>query len=356
MKPESHAVAIRDDPRPPVIEKLRGTLVHIPDLQCLMHGWPQGVHPDVDRLEVEVSQILESIFSSPQDAKRLQKVKASGLALFGASWWACVPYEKLRIATHLMIWLFTWDDGMLYPAIFSLFTTNKYEETDSHEYSSLVYDVERSRRFREDTLLFLKETLLPRDESRVELSINPIIANFKPIGDAISESYDHRRVGAFLDELRFYIEMTEEEQQLQSVQKLPTIGEYMRRRMGSGAVRVLLAITEYVYNLDIPHEVMEQGFMEKIWDETNIIISVVNDILSIKKEIDQEQIDSLIPLLTLEVGTGQLAINKAVEMVDTAVQRFEQAEEDALASCRSRSTVLEDVPSYRKGTKLDAKI
>ena len=47
-----------------------------------------------------------------------------------------------------------------------------------------------------------------------------------------------------MQELEFYIEMTEVEQREQLSEHLPSVESYNRRRMGSGAV--LLAIHEYV--------------------------------------------------------------------------------------------------------------
>lgn len=47
-------------------------------------------------------------------------------------------------------------------------------------------------------------------------------------------------------ELDFFIEMCESEQRVQLSGHLPSVESYNRRRMGSGAVGVLLAIHEYV--------------------------------------------------------------------------------------------------------------
>ncbi len=54
------------------------------------------------------------------------------------------------------------------------------------------------------------------------------------------------QVETFLKELRFFIEMTGVEQQVQMSKKLPSVDEYYQRRKGSSAVRMCLAITEYV--------------------------------------------------------------------------------------------------------------
>jgi hypothetical protein len=52
-----------------------------------------------------------------------------------------------------------------------------------------------------------------------------------------------------MDELRFFIEMTEEEHMFQQTHALPSVDDYMRRRMGSSAVGTCLAIQEYVNTL-----------------------------------------------------------------------------------------------------------
>ena len=57
--------------------------------------------------------------------------------------------------------------------------------------------------------------------------------------------------------------MTDEEQRLQMTQHLPTVTEYYRRRMGSSAVRVCLAITQYV---DYPESRLSSGHKQSIDD------------------------------------------------------------------------------------------
>ena len=52
------------------------------------------------------------------------------------------------------------------------------------------------------------------------------------------------QVTTFLDELVYYIKMTEIEQQFQMSGRIPSVDQYMTHRMGSSAVRVCLAIME----------------------------------------------------------------------------------------------------------------
>ncbi|KAK8113060.1 terpenoid synthase [Apiospora sp. TS-2023a] len=248
-----------------VMTQVRGSRVRLPDFQSLLAHWPQGVHPEVDRLEQDVQRILESIFPNPEDVVRLQRTKAAKLGLFSASWWAYSSYDALKTLLHLSIW---------------------------------------ASDFRRETLAYLNESLSDggkRDCSAI--STNPIITGFGPVGQSIASWGDDGvdQVNMFLRELAFFIQMVEEEQKAQAMPHLPTVDEYMKHRMGTSGVRTFLAIMES------------------------------NDILSLKKEIAQSQVDSLIPLLFLELGSTQAAIDRGADMVKASIGRFEAAEEGLLA-------------------------
>ncbi|KAI1097855.1 isoprenoid synthase domain-containing protein [Jackrogersella minutella] len=325
-----------DQVRRQVIESMRGSSVVIPDLQCLVSHWPSATHPEIERLEEDVFRTLESIFPSLDEEKRRRKLKASGVAFFGASWWAYASFEALRIGTYLATWLFIWDD-----------------ETDSHEYSPLIYDFEEACAFRRETMQYLQETLSRQStpSSLERISSNPIITNFRPVGEAVSKSCSDYQTERFMDELRFFIEMTEEEHDYQITQRVPTIKEYTKRRMGSGGVRVCLAISEYTRGIEIPEHVMRSRKMQTIWNETNIIICTTNDILSVKKEVDQSQIDSLIPLLFIEHKSVQTAVDRAVHIVQSAIKRLDATEADILKSYASNPKLYKDISQFIEGCK-----
>jgi len=317
-----------------LLSRMRGATVTIPDIQALMSHWPQGVNPEIERLERDSQDMLAWILNSPNDGPRLKKMNRSGVALFGASWWAYAPYEALLTATYLSIWLFVWDD-----------------ETDSLEFASLINDFDAACAFRRETMAYIEASL--QKERTVDLdsiSTNRVITNFKPVGEAIAKNCNQRQINTFLEELRFFIQMSEEEQMFQMTPHLPTIEDYSRRRKGSSAVRVCLAITEYAFGITLPDEVMNDEDMEVIWNETNVNISTVNDILSIKKEVDQSQIDTLIPLLVVKLGSVQAAIDRATEITRESIERFEAAEKRLMEKYTDEKT-QEDIRKFIDGAK-----
>ncbi|KAI0892300.1 terpenoid synthase [Annulohypoxylon nitens] len=341
------------NPREQLLMSLRGCHVTIPDMQSMISHWPQGVHPDIERLCEHVEKTFASISSSFKDATRFRKLKASNMPFFGASWWPYASYEALETVMLMSIWLFAWDD-----------------ETDSLEFSTIVNDWDQASTFRQRTIDYVQQCLSGSSESKLsEISTDPIITGFKPVGQAMLKTCNDReislfpigrlqksnrgvgQINTFLDEMIFFIRSCGEEQEIQLTNQLPTVEECARRRLGTGAVRICLATIEYAYGIALPQEVMDDEAMQRLWNETNIIICTSNDILSFKKEVAQSQVDSLVALLSLELGSVQTAMNHAVEIVRSATYRLEAAETDLLERYSSMPKVQEDIRKFVEGCK-----
>ncbi|KAI0602634.1 terpenoid synthase [Biscogniauxia sp. FL1348] len=324
MSPGLSEVKPHEDSRARLVASMRGTKVVIPDFQQLLSHWPAGELQDADKLRETAHAWLEKTFGAPEDAKRLSWLKASGIDSLAACWWPYARFEALLLATYLLYWLFAWDD-----------------ENDSGEFSSMLESFERACAFRAETLRYIEAVLSPSststDADLAQISSHKLIAMFQPVGEAVKASHDEDQKQVFLSELRFFVQMVEEEHRFQTTGVLPTVDQYMRRRMGSSAVLVCLAVHEHALGIRLPREVLDSEPMKIIWHETNVIISIMNNIFSLKKEIEQDQVDSLIPLLTQQQqqqlggsGAVQSAVDEATAMVTASVRRFEAAERDLL--------------------------
>jgi hypothetical protein len=129
----------------------------------------------------------------------------------------------------------------------------------------------------------------------------------------------------FLTELVYFVESCQLEQQNQVEGHLPAAQEYLQRRMGSGAVRVCLALSEFACRIVLPSEIMAGPDMTTIWDATNIIICLMNDILSLKKEFAQGQVDSILPVLFAEHGSMDAAMSIAAKLIVQHVRSVDDA-------------------------------
>ncbi|KAL8963659.1 MAG: hypothetical protein Q9193_000103 [Seirophora villosa] len=290
-------------PRKQLLKSLKGRVLHIPNLQALMSHWPQYVNPELERLREDVDNTLRNLFP---DSTRLRKMSLADPALFAASWWPYASFQRLKIATYLSIWLFAWDD-----------------ETDSAEFSSLVSDLHAARMFREETVGYMTKCLSGgHPELDTKRSSNTIIEFFGTFGKTISSSCTAA--------------MTDVEQEFQLSGMLPTADEYRQRRMGSSAVGVCLAISEYAFGIDIPRHIMAEDDMKTLWTETNVIISTVNDILSVKKEMH---------------GTLERSMNEVVADLKRAIANLELAARQLLDRHSNETAVLPALEKFIHGCK-----
>ncbi|KAF2467746.1 terpenoid synthase [Lindgomyces ingoldianus] len=207
------------------------------------------------------------------------------------------------------MWLFIWDD-----------------EIDA-EVGRLSSDLKAAQNFRNDTIRYMQFCLGLGDDD-CPAPENPIIAFFKVIGDAALESYTLEQRELLFKELEFFMETSEVEQRRRLSEELPTLDEYITCRMGTSAVGVTSAFNEFAQGMaPLPSHVINDADMRTLWDETNIIIWAVNDLLSLKKEVQQQTVDSLVPLLYHRFGNLQLAVSLIVEAVEKAVQNFDSTAE-----------------------------
>ncbi|KAF2228450.1 terpenoid synthase [Viridothelium virens] len=291
-------------------QRLSGQQVWLPDLEKTFERYPVAENVEVGRLREDVAKRLDFFFPSGKLSERL---KAADIGGFGAVWWPYAPYEQLRICTYLMIWLFAWDD-----------------ETDSLEYSDLSGDFERSKVFRAETIAYCRQCLglLGPYEPPMPCS-NPLITNFKDIGESLQQRLSYSRRLWLMDDIEHFVRIVETEQRMTLSKRLPSVREYMHRRMGTSAVNPCINLSDYAYGFDgfeMPRWVATDVEFQKMCTAVNVIISASNDIFSIKKEIKARQIDTLVPLLYVEHGCNiQEAVDAAAEVVRTAVADLDES-------------------------------
>ncbi|RAL64505.1 hypothetical protein DID88_001980 [Monilinia fructigena] len=287
-------------------EFLRGQSGSHNNLYPIFENWPQGINAEVDSIRPDIEQKLESLF--PGDP-RLEKLKAADFSMFGSCWWPNASIERLRI-------LFVWDD-----------------ELDS-EIGKFSNDFDKGQDYRSDTRTYLYHCLSIGKVDPGDEPSNAIIRSFKVIGDAICEVYTEAQRQILLEELLFFMDCSEIEQRVRLSEKLPTVEEYWRCRMGTSAVGVTTAMNEFAIGSEVS-TMMINTSMKALWDYTNEIVWLVNDILSIKKELEQNTVDSLIPLLYIDAGSAQAAIDSAVASLHVVVNGFDKLANDLIDQYRS---------------------
>ncbi|KAF4808338.1 Presilphiperfolan-8-beta-ol synthase [Colletotrichum siamense] len=277
--------------RQELLEQLKGQELRIPDLGLMFKYWPMDVNPKLESIRASVPNRISSLAESAQKQRLLTRIDSG---LFSSTWWPGATLAGGDILSCLALWLFIWDD-----------------EVDA-EVGGLASDFQAAQTFRKETIEYVRHCL--------GLDEIEYVAREPPENKTFLE---HREL--LLRELEFFMKTSEVEQKHRLSPDLPSLEEYLETRMGTSAVNVTSFFNEYAYRVSLPIKVLTDPYMKVVWDKTNIIIWATNDLLSLKKEVGQQTVDSIVPLLFREFGSLDLAVSMVVETIEKAVEDFDYA-------------------------------
>lgn len=288
-----------------LLDSMRGQTIKIPNLRRVFNGYPAGINPHYKKMIPMVNRKLESSLS---DGKRIAEIKMADFALFAASNWPRAAWDEYLTLTYLGILLFVWDDEIDIPV------------------RPLASDFQASQSFRNESLGFVKSSLGFGEKGVLPQTRNPIISSFSAISGPLRKSYTRDQLASFLHEVTFSLNMSQVEQEYSLGDRIPTVSEYWACRMGTSAVGPCQAAAEYSIRCHLPRSVIQSHEMKVICEEMNAQIFLVNDILSVKKEVSSGSIMGLIPLIYAQNPDAQAAVDSASKLLHDSVRRSRTAE------------------------------
>ncbi|GAP82510.1 putative terpene synthase metal binding domain protein [Rosellinia necatrix] len=320
------------DERQQLLLKIRGKTVHIPDLQPIFADWLEvhrhQISPWIEPLRKKVNEKIQSLNFSNARQKQLEK---ADFGLLTATWWPEAPLERLCILAYIIIWLFTWDDEIDEPA-------GTYSE-----------DFHGAQVYREQTLRFVERCLglaaASPDESDSPHP-NPIVQSFEAIGSALRACYDAGQIRRLYDEVARFVRGTEAEQRGRLDGRVPTVEEYWALRRSTSAVYISTAAGEYAMAARLPAAVMGGRAMRALWDETNLVIAICNDLVSLRKEVGLGCIESIVPLTFAATNDIREAVSLSVAALRAAKERFDNAARDLLAGGAETEDLYKQIQGF----------
>ncbi|CAJ2509230.1 Uu.00g142560.m01.CDS01 [Anthostomella pinea] len=241
--------------------------------------------------------------------EKQRRLELADFALFTALWWPEAPLAQLEVLAYLAIWLFTWDDEIDEPS------------------GSYAEDISGAQAYRDSTLHF-------------------IVQSFDVIGSALRASYDANQCQRFYDEISRFMTASRLEQDTRMRGDVPTLNEYWNFRLGTSAVYIGTAPAVYSLSLRLPSDLMQSEPMQALWRETNVTISITNDLVSLRKEIKSGCIDSMVPLLFASLGDIEKAVSESVTCLRTAKLQFDQAAHLLLFRDQGKKGCLHELETF----------
>ncbi|RDA88977.1 hypothetical protein CP532_0611 [Ophiocordyceps camponoti-leonardi (nom. inval.)] len=102
----------------------------------------------------------------------------------------------------------------------------------------------------------------------------------------------------------------------------------------------------YADEIVLPMEVLMDPDMKVLQDQVNLILWTMNDLISLRKEIGEKAVDSLVPLLYYQTGNLDEAVSHVFYMMEKAIDRFDRAANTLLEKFAGDTTLAENLSRY----------
>ncbi|KAN0073168.1 Isoprenoid synthase domain containing protein [Elaphomyces granulatus] len=280
-------------------DSLKGQQVTIPSLYSLFPEWNNKLHKDYQRARDEV--LNPWLKHWVKDAAKCRKLQMAELGVFAAVICADASFEKLCTAAKYWAWIFIWDD------IFDC--------------GSLSYDADGLGKYRQKSLEYFKYTLGgqgPRpDLTGFDKELQNALLCWDEVGVHIRQACSSSVLEIMLDRMLSYVASMDTVNSIWKEGNVPSVEEYWTRRELTAAVYPIIMIIPFIYDLNISKEDVDEDNMKSLWKHTSYLAHITNDMFSMRKEVDDEQIENLVPILMLQQG---ISCNDAMQLSYTLAQ------------------------------------
>ncbi|KAJ8127315.1 hypothetical protein O1611_g6321 [Lasiodiplodia mahajangana] len=276
-------------------QRLSGQNLHIPDMRPIMAHWPCDQHADYE----VVKNAVEKRFALVSGEKSRKAISDADPALLAARWWPGIPEKSYRVMTDLVIWFGLWDDVI-----------------------EALADDAAAEDLRESTKDFIRATLGLAECSKAAAATNPLVRSFQPIGAEAAAFYNKDRRRILLDHFDQYIDATRLEAEAERSSGIPNLKEYWEVRILTSGMGTLLGLSEYALQVQLPLDFLRSK-------EYN---TLVNDLLSLKKEMKAQSVLNSVAILFYQYGDLDVAVDMSLDHIRQLVALFDRTADDVLRS------------------------
>ncbi|KAK3367964.1 isoprenoid synthase domain-containing protein [Podospora didyma] len=323
-----------------LITELKGQIMHVPDLLQFFTTWPSGGRNKYyKRLKARLDEITQSVYLDETMRKRVIK---QDFAFFISIWYPDADWDELWSCALFTFWLFHTDDAQ------------------DEEQGSVSFDFAASCRYRQQVVEYTKHCLglcpTPSIFSRLTSWFlpgptddkgwaNTILAClggskstpapsvpdspntvFKEFGENAQLTTSRVFRELLHKEIKLYIKHCETEQKERLNGELSkNLEQYMQLRHWTSAVRPYGYITQIGTDMRLPNWLMVCPEMQVLWDEWTIVILIINDILSCKKELTGGVIHNAVPVMYNQGMSLDAVMRELVTRMEASRDRFDEA-------------------------------
>ncbi|KAL9583495.1 MAG: hypothetical protein Q9212_002666 [Teloschistes hypoglaucus] len=289
-----------------MFQGLDGRKLFIPNMEALSPPWAMEINSHAESIRGDIDAWQSSQY---KDAKIRKKLAVLNAVTFIAVGYPRTGREALFNITKFFIWFFPWDDAL-------------DDTADNCQPADVI-------RYRDDSIRLTKESLISDLERPSQRHIDPRIEGLWDIARNFRARMTPQSAQRLAKNLCQFISTTANDHIVKSGGKPRTVEAYLKCREVNIGVYPIMELTFYADKVELPRKWRPENnaTMAGIWKETAWAILIVNDLLSLPKELQQGQYDSLVPLLMYHRGlTLQAAVDQAVQMLHEVYDRLQKFE------------------------------
>ncbi|EEH16237.2 hypothetical protein PABG_06324 [Paracoccidioides brasiliensis Pb03] len=280
-----------------IIDLLKGQSFTIPYLSKAFPGWYVGINQHYEKIHAEESTFLDKWVERENLREMAKKVN---LTLCIACFFPRTTEERLQILFEKMAWFFAFDD-----------------DADSFLRADEFAD--------QQVVPFLKYWINP-ERSGPEPIVLPCCYIYRSCGPKLAVGWSEASKEQFMDTTIEYVNCLFEVSK-QRETYLPSIEEYIEGRIINIGVYPTLDLIPFASGIEIPQETLRHEAVQTIRYHVVRIVSLTNDLFSIRKEIKDNQFDNILPLLVMRRGmTMQEAADYTVELIKESYRIVNEAQ------------------------------
>ncbi|KAI0840386.1 terpenoid synthase [Hypoxylon sp. FL0890] len=298
--------------------QLDGKTFHLPDLWKVFPDWPLAANPHAQRLDALVDSLLERIITND---KKLKALKQANFGRLISLWYPNAEWPELEIAAAYSVWIFVWDD-----------------EVDAND-TDVSNDEELSRAYYQKSLSTI-HNLLGLDPVQdgqepvfeADQSLHPNMALFADVGRGMRATTDRIQRERFYRELENFMVQVGVEHVHRMRGSIPSVEKYIEIRSGSVGCAPQIAITDAMLKVRLPESIMESAPMKALWRETVVICFILNDVYSVQKEIAQDSLLNLVPVVYKNCPPEKQTLDTVTQDIEVLLQQALRGFEEAAVS------------------------
>ncbi|KAL6791968.1 terpene synthase [Trichoderma sp. SZMC 28012] len=289
-----------------IIAALKGQTLRIPNLTALFQAWPPQTLNEhyQESVTLTTNTILKIASIAPH--LQIERRLRDDIALAACLWYPLAPKLRLEALVLYVVWVVCWDDTI-----------------DTVE-GDLGADFARAEQWRERTLAIAKDALnLPGTSPDGEVdAINAVLADF---GQRYAEEAPLHERQRMYDELVIYIDACSTEQKMRLSEAVPSFDEYMAFREGTIGGGLFCALIPYAMSRDVPPEMLSSSQIPVLRRQINVLMSFINDPLSLKKELNADCVLNVVCSLLTPETTLDDVMAQMLQKLENAVRQFDEA-------------------------------